>query len=183
MGDSEDDWVYSMRRRDKQINDISQELSEGIRQTFSLKTIALEFVDYLFSFIISYAIQDPLIGLAHFIRTGKWEYGANLLTLLAFFGLLTGVLAMFYYFSRRLRKIIVREIISQKDRFYAKVISVVFAFLVIDLFMDLLYYVAGIITLDPVYLDLGNLVDRIIASAILLLTLISIYTILGRMNE
>ena len=127
----EEDWV-SFKTASKSMNDI-EELFES---TFGVKNFIISFIDIFFGFLLSTMIESPLLAIARYIRTFNWEYELDLKGFLVFLGLIFGIVFIFYFISKPLRKTIQEDIAQRKYYFISKIISIVFAFLVIDVLLE-----------------------------------------------
>ena len=153
----------------------SSKIEKNFQETFNLRTLVLTFVDILIGTFISVIIEEPLIAIAHFLRTFEWIYGLNLLGILVFLGMIVGFLIFFYVALKPLRKDIYEEFKRERVNFNQKIISIVFALLFIDIFVSIATYVSDIVSMGEITFDLGSLIDNIIASMILLVFMVASY--------
>jgi len=162
---------------------ISEKIGESFKSTFSFKYIALEFIDIFIAYIISLAIEQPLFSVSHFIRTGEWIYELNIASYLIFIGILISFILIFYLIFKHARKEIYNEFTEQKRFLYEKIISLIFAFLIIDIFEEFLLFISNLPFSDSYTLNLGFIMDNLITSLILLQFFILIYIIYEKIND
>lgn len=153
-------------KKDEQIDAITQSITE----TFTFKRLIIEVIDIFFAYLISHLIEDPLLSLAHYLRTQEWTYIINLFAFLLFLFFIGIFLILIYYLSKSLRKPIKESILYQKESFLRTIIGISFAFLIINMFYDFFFSLANYIYIgfNQFDFDIGSLIDRIIASLILL---------------
>ena len=160
----------------------SEEVSKTISQTFRAKTVILEVIDLFFGLLMSSLITLPLVSIAHFIRTFEWIFLYDILTYLIYLGLITLLISVLYLIFVPLRTAMEEQIKYEKDYFYKKITSIIFAWLILQIFIDPIGALATYIGsgFQIISYDLGTLVDNIIASIILLAILLIYYQFLSR---
>jgi len=176
---SENKKWYKFIERNKK----AEEISETLQKTFGFQNFIVNFVDYLFSFILSIIITEPLIALAHFVRTFEWTYILNWLSFLILIGFVLLIILILYFISRPSRKVIKREFIEQRQSFYSKLISITFAYLIVDTVLISLIAFSNFISTGILEWDLGNIIDQLIASLLLLIIILIIYGTIKKFKE
>jgi hypothetical protein len=169
----EKDWFYDIKPEPK----LAEDISESFEKAFNMRTIIIELMDVIFSILVSLIINDPLVALAHYLRTGYWYFYVDFSSFIVFILLLIGIIFISYIISKQIRKAIKEELIENRNRFYTRLISIIFAFLIIDLIVDGLLLVSTAITNLDGMVDFGIIIDKIIASLILLAIFLLIYFI------
>jgi hypothetical protein len=166
--EKEDQWAKFKK-------DPSKLLGGGIENAFSWGRFTATLINLIFAYIISLIIEQPLLSLARFIRTLEWSYAFNIISYSIFIGLITIIITLFYKISKSIRGKIVETIESQRDAFFINFLSFVFAILVIDVFIEPLLALSDFLATGIWVFDLGSLIDRIIASLLLLFIYMFIY--------
>ena len=85
------------------------------------------------------------------------------------------LITFFFKISRNIREGIIDTIEYKKDTFYFNFLSFIFALLVIDVFVEPLLALSDWLITGIWEFDLGSLIDRVIASIIILFIYIFIY--------
>ena len=161
------------------------QISEVIERSFSSQAIILKFIDVFLAFLLTLLIVEPLLAFAHLIRTQEWIFEIDILGFLIFIGFVSVIIIVVYTISKSLREVIKQQLKYERTYFYRNIVSIIFAFLVVDVFYEPLlafsfYISSGFITFDY---DLGILIDRIIASMILLAILLSYIGIMYQLKK
>ena len=173
--------VIKFTYSNKKVSDISASFDS----TFSSRYLILTFIDLFFGFLISMLLEQPLIAVAHYIRTQEWNYTINVLGFLIFIGIISLILLSIYILSKKLRKLIYDQFTYERKYFYKKIISIIFAFLIVDLFYEPLLYLSYYIAsgFSNMQYDITGLVDNVIASMVLLFLLLIYIAISKRIKK
>jgi len=167
-----ENWV-SFKTSSKSMN----EIEEIFETTFGIKNFIVSFIDIFFGFLLSTMIEVPLIAIARYIRTFKWDFQFDFKGFAVFLSLIFGLVLIFYFISRPLRKTIQENVARRKYYFLNKTISIVFAFLVIDVLLEPINALSIFVSSGDWVFDIVLITDKIIASLILLFSILIIYFI------
>jgi len=163
------DFVWSRNKEE------SKRLEGGFKSIFNAKTFISKFFDVLFSYIITLLIQEPLLASAHFIRTLEWEFELDLLSYIIFLTLLFGIIYFFFKISKTIRSRLIEKYEKERESFFLSFTSFIFAILFVDIFIEPLFAISHYFAHREIIFDLFDIIDRIIASLILLLVYLGIY--------
>ncbi|MFX1453760.1 MAG: hypothetical protein ACFFDB_00160 [Promethearchaeota archaeon] len=171
----DEEWAGSMQKA-------TQNIDDAFDYTFTLKNLTYSFIDILISYIISIIIEAPLISFVKFIRTRVWTYQLDVLGLFVFVLLTSGLIIALYVIVKPFRQQIRDAFIQKRDRFLHRIISIIFALLIIDVFIEIALFIS-MIPFQPATLDLGALVDKIVSSIILIFIILGIRIILEKKTK
>lgn len=161
---------------DKSSNSMN-EIEDIFETTFGIKNFIVSFIDIFFGFLVSTMIELPLIAIARYVRTFKWDYQFDFKGFVVFLSLIFGLVLIFYFISKPLRKTIQESITRRKYSFLSRTISIVFAFLVIDVLLEPINALSIFVSSGEWFFDIILITDKIIASLILLFSILIIYVI------
>ena len=156
--------------------DTSKPLEIEFKKAFSYRTFITNFIDIAFSYIISIMVEEPLLTIAHYLRTLEWVYEFNIIAYFLFLLIIVAVIYIFYRISKTIRNKIVQKFEAERESFFLRFTSFIFAVLFVDIFIEpLLAFSFFIVTKDWTF-NLGLMIDKIIASLLLLLIYLGIYS-------
>jgi hypothetical protein len=159
------------------------ELEDVLESTFEIKNFVLSFIDIFFGILISIIIETPLLAIARYIRTFNWDFELDFKGFAVYLGLIFGLILIFYFVSKPLRKTIQEDLTRRKYYFTQKVISIVFVFLVIDVILEPINAISLLVSSGEWFFDIVLITDKIIASLILLFSILIVYLTLGLIKK
>jgi len=143
-------------------------MEEDMKKHFSSTLFVSELVDMLFSYLIVLAIEQPLLALAHLIRTLEIGYEFNILVYALFLLMISMGLLVLYSLSRKLRKTIELSIEHSRRSFVSNLLSYVFGIFFLDIIIEPIFALSNFIILGDFVLDVGFLVDKIMSGVLLI---------------
>jgi hypothetical protein len=167
------EWCDFPKQQDK-------ELVEDFKETFSIRNIVIYFVDFLIGFLISQIIETPLLEFSHFLRTLEWTYKFDVLFFFINIGINIFFVFVLYLAFKPIRNLIEKRFIVHTREFPATLLGVIFAFTISDVFELLSFHLSIWITDGSFLLPLGRIMDRIIASMILIVFYLFYYFVRKR---